>query len=214
VKPITETGPGVTLALPSIRARLGDGAETPAQEHNARRQAAVAAILRGAGADTEVLLIRRAEHPGDPWSGHMAFPGGHVEAGETSLAAAQRETREEIGLDLASHGQLIGTLAQTRAVARGRRLDLAITPHVFELVREPRGFVPNHEVAEVLWAPLGPMLTGIARTWLEYEHEGSAQRYPGWDVQGRIVWGLTYRMLGTLFERVHPGWTPDQGPDP
>src|SRR5687767_9515898 len=39
-------------------------------------RAAVALILRDGKAGIELLFIRRAEHPQDPWSGQMAFPGG------------------------------------------------------------------------------------------------------------------------------------------
>ena len=204
MKPTTDVA--AELRLETIRTRLHAAPPAPEPDPRIPRRAAVAAVLRGAGADTEVLLIRRAEHPGDPWSGHMAFPGGHVEADETPLAAAHRETLEEVGLDLSAHGRLLAPLAPTRAVARGRRLDLVITPWVFELTGPPGPFRPNHEVAEVLWAPLGPMFGGASATWLEYEHDGRRERHPGWDVGGRVVWGLTYRMLGTLFSVLEPGW--------
>lgn len=210
MKPITDATP--ELRLEAIRARLAAAPPAPEPDPAIPRRAAVATVLRGAGADTEVLLIRRAEHPGDPWSGHMAFPGGHVEVDETPLAAARRETLEETGLDLGAHGRLLASLAPTRAVARGRRLDLVIMPWVFELTGNPGPFRPNHEVAEVLWAPLAPMLHGANRTWLEYEHEGRRERHPGWDVGGRVVWGLTYRMLGTLFSVLAPGWQPEGWP--
>ena len=83
------------------------------------RQAAVAAVLRPGLDDTEVLLIRRAERPGDPWSGQMAFPGGHLEDDDPHLAhTAMRETAEEVGLDLADDA-LIGALAPIRANPRG-----------------------------------------------------------------------------------------------
>lgn len=51
-------------------------------------------------ADVEVLLIQRTARAGDAWSGHLAFPGGRVEAGEDDEAAAAREAAEEVGLDL------------------------------------------------------------------------------------------------------------------
>ena len=42
------------------------------------------------------LFIKRAKRPGDLWSGHMAFPGGHWESSDADLAAtAVRETRED-----------------------------------------------------------------------------------------------------------------------
>ncbi|MCA9639821.1 MAG: NUDIX domain-containing protein, partial [Myxococcales bacterium] len=72
------------------------------------RFAAVAAVLRPTDADTEVLLIRRAEHEGDPWSGHMAFPGGrHDPTDPDLLTTARRETLEEVGLDLSRRARLL-----------------------------------------------------------------------------------------------------------
>ena len=67
-------------------------------------------MIRSGPEGAEVLLIRRAEREGDPWSGHMAFPGGHIEAGESPLEAAIRETEEEVGLALARHSTLLGPL--------------------------------------------------------------------------------------------------------
>ena len=83
------------------------------------RQAAVAIILREASMDgaeqTEVLFIQRAERPGDPWSGQMAFPGGHREDSDISLqAAAMRETNEEIGLSL-DNADYLGALNHQQA---------------------------------------------------------------------------------------------------
>src|SRR5512140_1799579 len=69
----------------------------------AGRKAAVAAIVRDSRDGAELLFIRRAEHPRDPWSGQMGLPGGRVDPGDPSpFAAAVRETAEEIGLDLAT----------------------------------------------------------------------------------------------------------------
>ncbi|MDI1480797.1 CoA pyrophosphatase [Polyangium sp. y55x31] len=168
------------------------------------RQAAVAAILRAPreGHEAEVLLIRRSERQGDPWSGQMAFPGGRREPADPSLYyTALRETEEEIGLDLAQHGRFLARLADVPAVARARRVGMTITPFVFALDEpEPPPFTLSAEVAEVIWAPIGPMVRGESAARYAYNYEGNVLDMPAFAVEERIVWGLTYRMLEMLFE--------------
>ena len=200
------------LSLPSIRRALADYEHETANLVEVERRAAVAAVIRpgasGRAEDAEILLMRRADRIGDPWSGHMSFPGGHLEPGEDFERAARRETLEEVGLDLGRHGCMLGALDQSHAIARGRRVNMVIAPIVYELVSEPPPLKLNHEAAEALWTPLAPLIRGEAHTWIEYEMDGERQRFPGYDVGGRVVWGLTYRFLGTLFSVLHPKWEP------
>lgn len=165
----------------------------------ARTQASVAAVLRDGPAGAEVLLIQRAEHPDDPWSGHMAFPGGRRDPGDESLlAAAMRETLEEVGLDL-SRAEYLGHVDDLQAVARGRVLDLVIRPQIFVWSGELPSLTPNYEVAATVWAPIAPMIAGDIDTVRPWREGTQTYRMPAYDVEGRIVWGLTYRMLRTLF---------------
>ncbi len=102
--------------LSSIRTRIAEHRPQlfPAGENT--REAAVAVILRPDDADTRILFIKRAEKRGDPWSGHMAFPGGHREPRDPDLrSAAERETLEEIGLDL-ERAEYLGPLDHQRAM--------------------------------------------------------------------------------------------------
>lgn len=188
------------VRLESIRDRLG--AQEPERIESPDARAAVAAILREGQRGPEVLFIRRAEHPKDPWSGHMAFPGGRQDPEDVDLVrTAVRETREEVGVDLDAVGSLIGRLDDLHAIARGRRAGLIIAPHVFEL-REPSQLDLNYEVQEAIWAPLLPLISGEADTTQAWVHAGQKMKFPGYDVDGRVVWGLTYRMLQLLFERL------------
>ncbi len=76
---------------------------------------------------------------------------------------------------------------------------MTIAPFVFALVSE-HALVTNEEVEEVLWAPLAPLVRGEADTQVAYDLEGQRLSLPAFDVRGRVVWGLTYRMLESLFE--------------
>jgi 8-oxo-dGTP pyrophosphatase MutT (NUDIX family) len=173
-----------------------------AEEPAPAKRAAVATILRDGEHGPEVLLIRRAEHPMDPWSGHMAFPGGREAPHDPDLlATAVRETREEVGLDLERCAVLMARLDALPAIARGRRVGLTIVPFVFELTTAA-SLSPNYEVAEWLWTPLERLFSGAAATTMPYEFEGQRLALPAYDVRGRIVWGLTHRMLETLFAQL------------
>jgi 8-oxo-dGTP pyrophosphatase MutT (NUDIX family) len=186
-----------------MAARVVDAAQTTTEslaEGPRPGRAAVAIVLRDVEDGPQVLLIRRSERADDPWSGHMAFPGGREDPGDESLlATAIRETREELALDLSTSGRLIGPLGDLPAVARGRRVAITITPFVFELTRDVELTYQPEEVAEVVWAPLDPLMNGQLRTTHAHERDGEAAVSPAHDVDGRIVWGLTYRMLENLF---------------
>ncbi|KAI9679184.1 MAG: hypothetical protein M1817_005203, partial [Caeruleum heppii] len=64
--------------------------------------------------DPEILFIKRAARQGDRWTSHVAFPGGKRDpVDEDDVAAAVRETWEEVGLDLAGeHAIYVGNLAE------------------------------------------------------------------------------------------------------
>lgn len=161
----------------------------------AGRHAVVAAILRDSPAGVEVLLIRRAEHELDPWSGHMALPGGHGDAVDESLVAtAVREVSEEVGLDLLEHAELLGRLPELVAFPA----TFTIFPLVFALQagHEPRA--NPAEVQEVVWASVAHLASPAAIGSHEVMRQLQRQRVPAYDVGGRIVWGLTYRILGEL----------------
>jgi 8-oxo-dGTP pyrophosphatase MutT (NUDIX family) len=172
------------------------------------RQAAVAIILRQRPAGSDILFIQRADKPGDPWSGHMAFPGGHLDPEDVDLrAAAVRETWEEVGLDL-SGAEYLGAVDQERAMPRGRQLNMLIAPHVFEVSGDPT-FTINYEVAEVVWTELAPLASGERHDTETKAMAGKPTVFNGYRLErGHFVWGLTYRMLKSFFSVVDPHWEP------
>lgn len=160
------------------------------------RLAAVAAVLRVVDEEPELLFIKRAEHAGDPWSGHMAFPGGRLEPGDASLeVTAVRETFEELALDL-TQGQMIGRLDDL-APRNPMLPSIMIRPFV-ALVAPHMTFVPNAEVAATYWVPLSV----LRHEGTQAEHvmtiNGARARFPGFRVDTHIVWGLTERIVRQL----------------
>ncbi len=145
-----------------------------------------------------VLLIRRAERPGDPWSGHMAFPGGRRDRADADLVAtAVRETLEEVGLDL-GRAHLLGGLDDL--VPRSPLLpSVAVRPWVFRLpARLP--LVPNPEVASAGWILLDHLLLPDTHHPVRLEIRGEHRVVPAYELDEAIVWGMTERILSGLLD--------------
>jgi len=200
-----------------IARRLAARPDDDAPPEPDAREAAVAIILRanaqrGAAADgnaTDVLFIRRAEKAGDPWSGHMAFPGGHRDPDDrTLLDASIRETHEEIGLALDRATNYVGSLAPHSVQPRVRPIGMHIAPFVFS-VAGPVDFRMSHEVAEVVWTPLEPIMRGENHCEEDRIINGAPIAFGGYRVNGgHFVWGLTYRILHAFFATLDPDWRP------
>jgi 8-oxo-dGTP pyrophosphatase MutT (NUDIX family) len=163
------------------------------------RRAAVAMLLREQAGETEVLFIRRAEHELDPWSGDLAFPGGGVDPTDPGpRAAAERETFEEIGLELAPH-QYLGRSDDLA----GAYLSIHIACFVYQLDREP-DFRLNGEVVDLFWVPFRTLLDPARNRLHEFRYRGAGRRHPvivlpEWS--NRPLWGITYRLLQNFLGR-------------
>jgi len=167
------------------------------------KRAAVATILhpvKSGGA--EVLFIKRSEHPQDPWSGHMAFPGGRVDPTDIDeFAAVYREVQEEIGLDLENEGTYLTRLNDIRAMARGKLMPMVITPFVFTVSSLPQLHL-NEEVVEVVWVPLPFFYAKSSKSTVPYQIKGITIPLPCYRYNERVIWGLTYRMLQNLLRAI------------
>lgn len=179
---------GVLAAPPAGEPPPGDGLP----------RAAVALLLRPAAAGLELLLIRRAEREGDPWSGHVALPGGREQPEDPSPeATAARETREEVGIEPSA---LLGPLEPVWPRS-SRAPRILVRPFVFAVPAgaEPR---PNHEVDLAFWIPLAELREPGAVTEHLLEMEGLGRlRFPAFGWRGHVVWGLTHRILTDFLER-------------
>lgn len=158
-----------------------------------KTQAAVAAVFHPRRDDLYLLFIERAAHPTDPWSGHIAFPGGTAEPDDPDLKyTAERETREELGLDLSS-AQYLGRLDDVT----GATLPIQVASFVYAIHQDVE-VAPNDEVRDVFWTPFA-YLADSSR-WQTLNLEGW-RNMPAIDLLGAnrpVLWGLTYHMVAQL----------------
>jgi 8-oxo-dGTP pyrophosphatase MutT (NUDIX family) len=146
-----------------------------------------------------ILLIRRAHREGDPWSGHMALPGGRAEPGDRDLVAtAMRETAEEVGVELRD-AWLLGALDDV-APRTPVLPPVAVRPYVFRVPERPR-LALNPEVAAAEWLDLARLADPAVRQEIPVEVSGRSRLYPAFVVPGGVVWGMTERILSAFLER-------------
>jgi 8-oxo-dGTP pyrophosphatase MutT (NUDIX family) len=197
--------------LELVVARLDpvDSARVPAAE-GGLTHAAVTLFLRqghdiSAGSDAadgtaEILFIKRAERVGDPWSGHLAFPGGRAEIHDaTLLDLAMREAEEEVGIDARQGGRVLGRLSTVRPVST-RIPSITVTPYV---ALAPEGAVPRPqptEVEEAFWMPLGTLRKSGRSAVVRWQVSGGTREWPAFPTPKGPVWGITERILSQFLE--------------
>ncbi|MBM3900030.1 MAG: CoA pyrophosphatase [Gemmatimonadetes bacterium] len=167
-------------------------------------EAAVAVILRpSVTTGAELLLIRRAEREGDPWSGQIGLPGGRIDRTDPSLeATAIRETREEVGIDLARAGEILGALDELRP--RTPHLPPIIVRPYVAVVHEAVDLRPNREVAEARWVSLDTLLAPSARVRTEVSVRGMTFHVEAFQHEAFVVWGMTERILTGFADLIAP----------
>jgi 8-oxo-dGTP pyrophosphatase MutT (NUDIX family) len=159
------------------------------------RLAAVSVMLKDKEAPS-VLLIRRAERPGDPWSGQIAFPGGKMQPGDgTARGTAVRETLEEVGVDLNRSSEFLGYASATMTHTG----TMLVVPSVFFLTKEV-AVRQNEEVASHRWVELGRLFSPEAKATHQMSYGDSAVELPAFEVGDYVVWGLTHRIVSLLLQ--------------
>ena len=164
------------------------------------KSSSVAIILRKRKRIFEVLMIKRADREGDPWSGHMAFPGGRRESRDKdSYATAIRETREEVGISLPECASYIGRLSDKHARPARYNLGMFVTPFIF-IMNKTSNFKLNHEVASLVWIPLEFFLDTGNRGDMLWQQRSRDIRVPCYKYEQFTIWGLSLSILIELTE--------------
>jgi 8-oxo-dGTP pyrophosphatase MutT (NUDIX family) len=189
----------VSLLIDRLAARLTPEAQRATGEGG--RRAAVAVLLHDEpAAGPRVLLMKRAERVGDPWSGHISLPGGRFELTDPDLlATAIRETHEELAIDLTGT-RLLGQLAPLHPRTSGPA-GIEVTPFVFATTAsvEP---TCGPEALAAFWLPLEIAASGALDATYTYTPTGMVSgvgmTFPSWSYEGHVIWGLTMRILGDV----------------
>ncbi|HKG12504.1 MAG TPA: CoA pyrophosphatase, partial [Pyrinomonadaceae bacterium] len=179
----------------SIRSRLACADEAredvePSNESDAPlRRAAVALVLRRNLSGAEMLVIKRSVSERDHWSGHLALPGGRVEGGDASLlAAAVRETFEEVGVNLEAGGEVLGRLGVVEPKSPlAPRVSVApfvaVAPAEYHVRREEEVTPPlvlSEEVAAAFWVPVSKLREGGRSDVFKMAFAGVEREWPAY----------------------------------
>jgi 8-oxo-dGTP pyrophosphatase MutT (NUDIX family) len=166
------------------------------------RLAAIALVLRlGTRAEPELLMIKRAEVDRDPWSGHVACPGGRMEPTDRDLQqTAERETWEETAIELARVGRSLGTLDDLRP--RTPVLPpIVVRPYVYAVPATVE-IVTSPEIAAAFWVPMQALRERAAWGMGTVMVRGAAREVSTFTHGEYMVWGLTERVLKQLLARM------------
>ncbi|ORX70909.1 hypothetical protein DL89DRAFT_267010 [Linderina pennispora] len=164
-------------------------------------------------ARAQVLYIQRAAYPGDPWSGHIGFPGGKREDSDRDdKMTAVRETQEELGLDIGGEGfEYLGELDTCHAYMWfNLQTMMVVVPHVFlQVVGRTPELRVSAEVASAHWIDLGQLLKRVQTPCAPFTEE---YRSIPLDVAARVFprsrqkwwYWVMERVLGTTHYTVLP----------
>jgi 8-oxo-dGTP pyrophosphatase MutT (NUDIX family) len=192
------TDPRFWVLSEALASYAGD-ANDPLMLEGEVMRASVALILRACD-PLEILLIKRATSERDPWSGHMALPGGQRDDSDVeAVDTARRETMEETAVDLVGAGTALGRLEDLHP-SSPRLPKLSISPFVFGVSAEVEASVASREVEQVYWVSIDQLRAPETRAAITIPLPGGPRDFPSFRLFGEHVWGLTYRILEQFLE--------------
>jgi 8-oxo-dGTP pyrophosphatase MutT (NUDIX family) len=161
----------------------------PAQQ--SRPQAAVA-LIQCNHPEPAWLLLRRAHHPLDPWSGHWAFPGGRCEKEDQDpLDTCIRETFEECNISL-RRTDMVKMLGVHIAGSSMNKI-LPVAVYFFVLERLPVIKLNPLEMADFFWLKIADFKNPkLHATFRPHAH---LAEFPCLNILDYPLWGFSYGVL-------------------
>ncbi len=151
-----------------------------------------------ANAAPALLMMRRAERAGDPWSGHVSFPGGRRDPLDPNTrATALRELQEETGLPTDAPIAPMGRLSDLLTREHGRNRPMVVTPYVYRMPHAI-ALTPGLEAASLWWEPLHNLVDAGSRRTVIWRVAGLPLPFPSIEVNGARLWGLSLMMVNEL----------------
>ncbi len=173
------------------------GQQEPFYSDSKKPRGAVAVLFKIDADDLWLLMIRRSENPRDPWSGQMAFPGGHAESKDrTLLDTAVREAMEEVGIN-AQDQELLGCLRNVQP----RNAPMVVAPFLFLLLKEVHPML-SRETKEVLWVPMSFLLDPKNISSIKVPIGGEEVMKGCYVYLGRVIWGMSFRIIRDLISKI------------
>lgn len=182
----------------TIRTRIEHYSARCLSDPDAAEAAVAVLLVDSSPTGPELLLIKRATCVGDPWSGHMAFPGGRREETDGNLLeTACRETEEETGIRL-DESQLLGQLDDLQPMGPDLP-SIIVRPFVFVLDSFP-SIRANDEVQQTLWVRLEGIDESASRSQVTVT--GGDMNVRSYVIGGHVVWGLTERIIKSFIDLI------------
>jgi len=182
--------------LEALRLSLRDQ-QQPFHSDSKKPRGAVAVLLTEEADDLWLLMIKRSENPGDPWSGQMAFPGGHADSKDRTLfETAVRETMEEVGINIQEQ-EFLGCLRNVQP----KNAPMVVAPFLFLRVSEVHPMT-SREAREVLWVPMAFLLNAKNVSSISIpigDREVSMGCYVYLD---HMIWGMSFRIIHEIVSKI------------
>ena len=164
-------------------------------------RASVCVLVAGDDRTPVICLVRRARWADDPWSEHIALPGGSRTGNETPAETVRREVREEVGLSIADTEELTA-LPQLRIRLAGRERTLLLDSFVYRRIGPVPSLQCSPELHSAFWVPISALWNPANLDCLALGDQSDTLVYPAVRLPQGIVFGITLRVFMLLSDRI------------